>query len=111
MSRFHEASRRMALCGVLSALTLLFLCLGSLFPFATFCCPILAMLCLLAVVEEFGTKSALTCYLAAALLAALLAPDKEAALLFAFLGWYPALRPHIDSRVRHTALRLAVKLL
>ena len=37
-------SRRMALCGLLTALTVVVLSLGSLVPLATFACPLLAML-------------------------------------------------------------------
>lgn len=39
-------SRQMALCGVLSALAVVFLLLGSVIPAATFCAPILAMIAL-----------------------------------------------------------------
>lgn len=100
MQQTMKKSRRMALCGVLAALAVVLLSLGGMIPFATFCCPILAMLCLIPVVEEFGTRTALVFYLAVALLGILLAPDKEVALLFAFLGYYPALRGKIDERIK-----------
>ena len=35
-------------------------------------------------------------YAASAVLALLLCADKELALYYAFLGWYPALRPRLD---------------
>ena len=76
----------MALCGVLAALAVVLLSFGALIPFSTFCCPILAMLCMIPVVEEYGRKSALLFYGAVSVLALLLAPDKEVALLFTFLG-------------------------
>lgn len=94
--RFQRRSRRAALCGVLTALSLVILSLGSLIPLATFACPMLAMLCLLPAVEEYGAGTALLLYAAAALLALPLCPDKEVAALYLFLGWYPALRPRLN---------------
>ncbi len=110
MRENRQKSRRMALCGVLAALAVVLLSLGGMIPFATFCCPILAMLCLIPVVEEFGTKTALLFYAAVALLSLLMAPDKEVALLFLFLGYYPALRGRIDGAVKPNWLRYLLKL-
>ena len=111
MSRFRQRSQRMALCGILTALALVFLSAGSVLPAATFCCPLLAMLCMLPVVEEYGTKTALLLYAAISLLALLLVADKEVALLYVFLGWYPALRPGLNRRIRSRMPNLLVKLL
>ncbi len=110
MSSFRQQSRRMALCGVLAALALVFLSMGGMLPFATFCCPILAMLCMIGVMEEYGTRTTLLFYAAVSILALLIAPDKEVSLLYVFLGWYPALRPHLDRTVRAPLLRLLLKL-
>ena len=111
MSRFRQRSQRMALCGILTALALVFLSAGSILPAATFCCPLLAMLCMLPVVEEYGTKTALLLYAAISLLALLLVADKEVALLYVFLGWYPALRPGLNRRIHSRIPNLLVKLL
>ena len=103
-------SRQMALCGVLCALAEVILLLGGIFPLATFCAPMLAMVVLLPVLAECGTRMAAAAYGAAALLALLLAPDREMALIFVFFGWYPLLQPklqHLPSRL----LRLICKLL
>lgn len=110
MSSFRTSSRRMALCGVLAALALVFLSMGGLLPMATFCCPILAMLCMLPVLEEYGWKTTLLFYAAVSLLGLLLSPDKEVALLYTFLGWYPVLRPGIDRQIHGKLLRVLVKL-
>ena len=93
---FRDKSRRMALCGVLAALAVVLLSAGAIIPFATFCCPILAMLCMLPAVEEYGGKSAIVLYAAVALLALLMAPDKEAAAIFLFIGFYPIVKPKLD---------------
>lgn len=101
----------MALCGLLTALAVTFLALGSLIPAALFCGPLLAMAALLPVLEECGPKAAGTSYAAAALLGLLLAADREAVLVYLFFGWYPILRPRIAAlpgRFTRLAARLAV---
>lgn len=103
-------ARRAALCGLLAALAVVFLMMGSLVPAALYACPILAMLALLPVREEFGRSTALTAYAAVSILAVLLVPDKELALLFVFFGWYPPVQPLLD-RIRPRVLQAAVKLI
>ncbi|MDO4315241.1 MAG: hypothetical protein Q4C45_05640 [Oscillospiraceae bacterium] len=105
------SSRQMALCGVLTALAVVILLLGGATGIGTFAAPVLAMAALLPVLEEYGAKSAGTAYGAAALLALLLAPDRELALVYAGFGWYPILRPRIariSSRLARTAARLVI---
>lgn len=103
-------SRRMALCGLLGALSVLVLLLGSIVPFATFCCPILAMVVMVPVVTEYDTKTALLYYAAVAILGIILVPDKEVTLIYAFLGYYPAIREKLNGAIRGTVLRTLVKL-
>ena len=43
---------------------------------------------MLPVLEELGPKAAGTSYAAAAILALLLAPDRETAFVYLFFGWY-----------------------
>lgn len=95
-SNFQRQSRKMALCGMMTALSAAVLSGGSLIPMATIASPMLAMLCLLPILHDWGTKYALMVYAASAVLALLLCADKELALYYAFLGWYPALRPRLD---------------
>ena len=109
MNSFRHNSRRIALCGVMAALAAVFLQMGGILPLATFCCPLLAMLCSLPVLEEYGRRTALVLYAAVSLLAMLIAPDKEVALLYVFLGWYPPLRPAIDRAIGGKVPRLLVK--
>lgn len=103
-------SKRIALCGVLCALGVVLMMLGGLFPLATFCSPALAALVLIPIMIETDRKMALGAYVAIAALSLLLAPDKESALLFAFLGYYPILKPEID-KIRARWLRITLKLL
>lgn len=102
-------SKRIALCGVLCALGVVLMMLGGLFPLATFCSPALAALALVPILIETDCRMAMGTYVAIAALSLLLAPDKESALLFAFLGYYPVLKPQID-RIRARWLRIVLKL-
>lgn len=97
MHRFlQRQSRQAALCGLLAALSVVILSLGSMIPLATFACPMLAMVCLLPVVDAYGARASLLVYAAVAVLAVLLCADKETAFFYVFLGWYPALRPRLE---------------
>lgn len=103
-------TRELALSGMLCALAVVLLCLGGLVPLATYAAPVLASAALLAVREECRGAYAWACYAASAVLGLLLSPDKEAALLFAFLGYYPLLKPRLDALRPRTA-RVGAKLL
>ena len=91
----REQSRKVALCGVLCGLAVVVLLLGGLFSLAVYCAPLLAMAVLLPVLEEYGPGTAGAAYGAVAILALLLVPDRETALVYVFYGWYPILRPRI----------------
>ena len=91
----REQSRKVALCGVLCGLAVVVLLLGGLFSLAVYCAPLLAMAVLLPVLEEYGPGTAGAAYGAVAILALLLVPDRETALVYVFFGWSPILRPRI----------------
>ena len=74
-----------ALGGVLAALAVVVMSLGTIFPIATYVCPMLCALLLQAVLKTCGVRIAWAWYGAVAILLLLLAPDKEAATVFAFL--------------------------
>ena len=105
----REQSRRMALCAMMAALGTAVLMMGGLIPLATFCAPALAALALVPVQVEYGRKYALGVYVATAALGLILCADREAALVFACLGHYPAIRDRFN-RIRPRALRVAAKL-
>ena len=78
MPRRNE-SRRVALCGVLCALGIALLLLGSVLQIGTYAAPMLACFLLVPVGEEYGPKYMLLLYLATAVLSVLLLPDQELA--------------------------------
>lgn len=103
-------SQKIALCGVLGALSVVLLLVGNVLQVGTYAAPMLASFLLVPVLEEYGTKYALLLYLAVSILAVLLVPDKELALFYALvLGYYPALKRALD-RLRPAPLRWAAKL-
>lgn len=106
----RKETHELALASVLGALAVVLLCLGGIVPLATYAAPILASAALLVAREECRASYAWICYAASAALGLLLAPDKEAALLYAFLGYYPLLKPKLDA-LRPRPLRAAAKLL
>lgn len=85
-----------ALGGVTAALAVVIMCLGGLIPFATFVCPMLCMLLLQMVSQLCGSRMGWAWYGAVALLSLLMGPDKEGSALFAFLGFYPLVKPHLE---------------
>lgn len=93
--RNHQA-KSVALGGMLAALALVVMCLGGLIPVATYVCPVLCMVLLSIVLQLCGKRIAWAWYIAVMLLCLLLAPDKEAAVIFAFLGYYPIIKAVLD---------------
>ncbi len=85
-----------ALGGVLAALAVVIMNLGTLIPVATYACPLLCCVMLRIVLQLCGSRIAWAWYGTVMILSLLLAPDKEAAAVFAFLGYYPILKPKLD---------------
>ena len=107
----NRLSFRVAFCGVLAALMIAVMLLGTMIPTTTYICPALAGVLLLPVVWEFGFRTGALLYLAVALLSLILSPNKEAALFFVLLfGWYPLLRPKLQ-HLRRKPWRIILKLL
>lgn len=85
-----------ALGGVMAALAIVIMCLGTLLGVTTFVCPMLCMMLLQFVSKRCGSRIGWAWYVVVAVLGALLCPDKEAAAVFVFLGYYPIIKPKFD---------------
>jgi len=85
-----------ALGGVLAALAVVVMSMGTLIPVATYVCPLIACILLQMVLRTCGIRMAWAWYGAVAVLSGVMAPDKEAAAVFAFLGYYPIVKPKLD---------------
>ena len=91
-----SAASNMALGGVMASLAVVIMSLGGLIPVATFTCPMLCMLLLAFVTRMCGNRIGWAWYGVVAVLSLLLGPDKEAASVFVFLGFYPIVKPRFD---------------
>ena len=87
---------RIALGGMLAAVAVVIMDLVGLIPVATFVCPMLCMMILTLVIRFCGRRIGWAWYGAVSILSVLLGPDKEAAAIFVFLGYYPMLKPFFD---------------
>lgn len=88
----------MALSGVLAATAAVIMGMGTLIPVATYVCPVICMVLMQVVLRLCGGRYAWAWYGCVAILGLLFAPDKEAAVIFCFLGYYPILKPKIDRK-------------
>lgn len=105
----NPKTKTIALGGMLTAVCVVIMCLGTIVPVNTYVCPVLCILAVKILVSRGGKKMGLCCYAAVAVLGLMLAPDKEAAVVFLFLGYYPVLKPLLD-RIRPKLLCIVVKL-
>ena len=87
-----------ALGGVLAAVAVVIMSMGTLIPVATYVCPMLCALMLKMVLNICGKRIAWAWYGAVAILSMLMAPDKEAAAVFVFIGYYPVVKPSLDKK-------------
>ena len=82
----------------MAALALVVMCLGGMIPLATYVCPMFCAVLLMVVLRLTGSRIAWAWYGAVSILSMLLGPDKQAAAVFVFLGYYPILKPWLDRR-------------
>ena len=104
-----KQQRKISLCGVSSALAVVFMLLGY-FPYFTYAAPAMAGLCMMIPVMEIGLSWAWGTYFVSSVLT-LLFCEREAAILFVlFLGYYPILKALIE-RTRSLVLEWVFKVL
>ncbi len=94
----NNPSVMMAIGGIFAALAVTVMLMGTLIPVATYVCPVICMLLLQTVMKTCGTRIGWAWYGSVAILSLLLAPDKESAIVFGFLGYYPIIKSRIDQR-------------
>ena len=104
-------SMKVALCGVVAALTVVLMLFEGLVSVASVAIPAVAGCLLIPIVAEAGLGHAFGAYGAAAVLVLLLAPDREAALIYVlFFGYYPALFA-VVSKIKSRILLWGAKLM
>ena len=92
----NTPAKQIALGGMMAALALVIMNMVGLIPIATYICPSLCMVLLSVVLKLCGKRIGWAWYGAVAILSVLMAPDKEAAAIFAVLGYYPIIKPAFE---------------
>lgn len=101
-----------ALCGVVSALSVVVMMLTTVVSVATYAASALAGMLLAVIVIEINCKWAVASYIAVSFVSLLIVPDKETVLFYIFFfGYYPMLKQLIESRIKNRAVQLVVKTL
>lgn len=100
-SGIKNSTLRVAVCGVISALSLALMLLTSIVPIGTYAFPCFAGILLVAVVIEYKWKWALLVYAVVSVLSLFLVSDKEAVVFFIMLfGYYPVLKNLIEGKLQ-----------
>lgn len=103
-------AKKLALCGMIAALSVVLMLFEGLFSLASVAVPALAGCLLIPVVAEAGLGYAFGTFGATGILCLFLAPDREAALIYLlFFGYYPALYA-VLSKIKNIWIRWIVKL-
>jgi hypothetical protein len=95
---------------MMAALGAAVMLIGGFLAIATYAAPLFASVLLIPVLVEFGKGRAWLCYLATAIVCALICPDKELAFFYAVIGFYPIIRSffeRIPGRFPRTMAKLA----
>ena len=104
-----KKSKEVALAGMLSALAVVILFLGSMIELLDLSAAALAALVVMVAVIELGNGKAVAVYLVTSLLSVLLFPKTASVVFAAFVGYYPVLKVYLD-KIRWKAAQYAVKL-
>ena len=105
----HRVSRLVAFSGMAAALSCVLMLLSGVIPIMTYAGPLMAGVLLLPVLLEFGKKPAWMTWAVTAVIVLLLDADREAALWYLLMGYYPIIVWQLN-RIRSRVARVAVKL-
>lgn len=99
---------RVAVCSVISALSLVLMLLTGFVPIGIYAFPCFAGMLLVTIVIEYGWKWAVLVYAVISVLSLFLVSDKEAVVFFIMLfGYYPMLKNIIESKFQKKFGRIA----
>ena len=109
-NRQMKQTKRMAMCGMMAALSVVLMVLGGALGLGMYVSPLLAGLCLIPIGNAYGKKYQVILWLAVSTLSLLLVPNIEESLMYLCLfGCYPILRPQFQKLPK--VLRFITKLL
>ncbi|HIZ56606.1 MAG TPA: hypothetical protein H9671_10515 [Firmicutes bacterium] len=102
-------SRQIAFGGMIAALCIALMFLSGVLPFMEITTPAVAGVLLIFIVLEIGFKWSLIVYAVTALLALLITPNREAAVLFiAFFGYYPIIKSKLE-QIKNRLIEYIIK--
>lgn len=102
-------SSKVAVCGILTALSAVWMIAAAFMGILTYAAPMIAGGLLIVPVKEYGSRTALTMFAAVSLISLILAADKELALFYLLLfGHYPIIQPYLN-RIAARPPRVAIK--
>lgn len=101
MNKRKVLSFKVALGGVVAALSLLFMILAGVTSTLVYAIPMITGALLMMLVVEFGHGFATLIYVAVSVLSLLLLGNKEAAIMYvAFFGYYPIIKSILEKHIR-----------
>ena len=104
-----QQSRRIAVCSMMAAFSVVVMLLGAVLSLGMYLCPMLVGLCLMLIGREYGFRYHLLLWVVISILCFMLVPNPEENLMFAgFFGWYPAAYPMLECLPK--CLRMPAKL-
>lgn len=100
MNKIKFNSFKVALGGIIAALSVALMFMTGIIPTLTYAIPAIAGGLLIAIVIEIGPKFACAVYVAVSVLSLLVVADKEAAVMYtAFFGYYPIVKGFIEKKM------------
>lgn len=94
-----KQSSKTALGGIVAALSISLMFMIAFVPFFTYALPATAAILLIPIVIEINKKWAFGVYASVSILALLVVPNKEVAVIYAaFFGYYPIIKAFFESR-------------
>ena len=94
----NGSAKPVAFSGLLAALAMAIMCLGGLIPLSTYICPMICSLICFLVLRFCGKRLAWSWYFVVSFLCMLVGPDKEAAVAFQVLSYYPIVKQCLDAK-------------
>lgn len=92
-----KKSSRIALCGMLSAVSIVLILIGSVISVLSYAMPIFTGLVIIILINSVDDNAAWLVFTSVSLITVIFMPDKECALTYAFFfGYYPIIKPKIE---------------
>ena len=104
-------SAQIALGGIMGALCIASMFLGSILPFATFVAPAVSGIFIALAAKEIAVSAGFSMYFAVSILSLLIVPEKEMACIFVFFfGFYPLIKSYLQ-KIDIKILRVVIKVI